>query len=222
MATNVAFDDSYTAGTGDTTDVRATVDILRACPVIDTEATTAPSDGLSSFDKDEDSSAFTFSLTNLVDDVQDAEIDLDWVVTEGTLVAFDNVLIDWAQNGQDVTITPLADQFGTVVFSFEVTDSNGLSDSHNITYTVNNVNDKPVICNNERVATDCMPIISEDGSFNNILPEGFGIHTKFLGDVSNATRSYIRDMANEQSPSRQTYTWGASIPSTCEDRKSVV
>ena len=111
MATNVAFDDSYTAGTGYTTDVRATVDILRACPVIDTEATTAPSDGLSSFDKDEDSSAFTFSLTNLVDDVQDAEIDLDWVVTEGTLVAFDNVLIDWAQNGQDVTITPLADQF---------------------------------------------------------------------------------------------------------------
>ena len=216
MATNVAFDDSYTAGTGDTTDVRATVDILRACPVIDTEATASPSDGLASFDKDEDSSAFTFSLTNLVDDVQDAEIDLDWVVTEGTLVAFDNVLVDWAQNGQDVTITPLTDQFGTVVFSFEVTDSNGLTDSHNITYTVNNVNDKPVICNNERVLTDCMPIISEDGSFNNILPEGFGIHTKFLGDVSNATRSYIRDMANEQSPSRQTYTWGASIPTTCE------
>jgi hypothetical protein len=216
MATNVAFDDNYVLGAGETTDVRDTVDILRACPVIDTEGTVDDLTGLTDFSKDEDSGAFTFSLTNLVDDVQDLEADLNWDVTEGTLVAYDNILVDWSQNGQDVTITPLDDQFGYMVFSFEVTDSNGLTDTHNITYTVDNVNDKPVICNNERVATDCMPIFSEDDSFNNILPEGFGIHTKFLGDVSNASRSYIRDMANEQSPTRQTYTWAASVPSTCD------
>jgi hypothetical protein len=106
-----------------------------------------------------------------------------------------------------VIITPLTDQFGTVVFAFEVTDSNGLVDDHNITFTVDNVNDAPVICNVER--QDCMPVISEDAGFNNILPEGFGTHTKFLGDVSNTTRSYIRDMANEQAPTRQVYNWSA-------------
>jgi len=207
MSTNVVFDDAYTAGSGETTDVRSTIDIERACPVIDTEGTDPTTDGLVDFTRDEDSGALTFSLTNLADDVQDEEADLTWTVTEGTLVAHDNVLVDWAQNGQDVTITPLTDQFGTVVFAFEVTDSNGLVDDHNITFTVENVNDAPVICNVER--SDCMPVLSEDDTYNNILPEGFGTHTKFLGDVSNTTRSYIRDMANEQAPTRQVYNWSA-------------
>ena len=207
MATNVVFDDSYVAGTGDTTNVQSTIDIKRACPEITTQGS-GISDALVDFNKDEDTPAFTFSLTNLADDVQDEESDLTWTVDEGTLVAFDNILVDWSQNGQDVTITPLTDQFGYVVFSFEVVDSNGLSDTHNITYTVNNVNDAPEICNVER--TDCMPIFSEDDGNYNILPEGFGTHTKFLGDVSNATRSYIRDMANEQAPTRQVYSWSAS------------
>ena len=196
------------AGTGDTTNVQSTIDIKRACPVIDTDGTDT-SDGLVDFSRDEDSGAFTFSLTNLADDVQDAESDLTWTMAEGTQVAFNNDdLLHSVLNGQDMTITPNVDQFGTQVFSFEVTDSNGLSDTHNITFTVNNINDAPVICNVER--SDCMPIFSEDDGNYNILPEGFGTHTKFLGDVSNATRSYIRDMANEQAPTRQVYTWSAS------------
>ncbi|MED5567548.1 MAG: type IV pilin [Candidatus Thermoplasmatota archaeon] len=208
MATNVVFDDSYVAGTGDTTNVQSTIDIKRACPVIDTDGTDT-SDGLVDFSRDEDSGAFTFSLTNLADDVQDEESDLTWTMAEGTQVAFNNDdLLHSVLNGQDMTITPNVDQFGTQVFSFEVTDSNGLSDTHNITFTVNNINDAPVICNVER--SDCMPIFSEDDGNYNILPEGFGTHTKFLGDVSNATRSYIRDMANEQAPTRQVYTWSAS------------
>ena len=208
MATNVVFDDSYVAGTGDTTNVQSTIDIKRACPVIDTDGTDTD-DGLVDFSRDEDSGAFTFSLTNLADDVQDEESSLTWTMTEGTMVAFNNNdLLSSALNGQDVTLTPEPDQFGTMVFSFEVTDSNGLSDSHNITFTVNNINDAPVICNIER--SDCMPIFSEDDGNYNILPEGFGTHTKFLGDVSNATRSYIRDMANEQAPVRQVYSWSAS------------
>ena len=208
LATNVVFDDSYVAGTGDTTNVQSTIDIKRACPVIDTDGTDT-ADGLVDFSKDEDSGAFTFSLTNLADDVQDEESTLTWTMAEGTQVAFNNDdLLHAALNGQDVTITPNVDQFGTQVFSFEVTDSNGLSDTHNITFTVDNVNDAPEICNVER--TDCMPIFSEDDGNYNILPEGFGTHTKFLGDVSNATRSYIRDMANEQAPTRQVYSWSAS------------
>jgi FlaG/FlaF family flagellin (archaellin) len=217
MATNVVFDDDYVAGTGDTTDVRSTIDILRACPVIDIDGDMDLGTGLVDFSKDEDSGAFTFSLTNLADDVQDDEGDLTWTTGYGNIVAYDNVLVESpgdVQNGHDVTITPLTDQFGYMTFTFEVTDSNGLTDTTNITYTVNNVNDAPVICNVERA--DCMPIFSSDDTYNNILPEGFGTHTKFLGDVSNATRSYIRDMANEQSPTRQSYTWSAEVPETCE------
>ena len=187
------------------TNVNLGIDMARACPVIGTT--------LADITVDEDSGAYTFSLTNMADDVQDDEATMSWTSADSNLVAHDNVLVDWNQNGHQVTITPLDNQFGTMTYSFEVTDSNGLTDSKNITFAVDNVNDAPVICN--IVETDCMPLFSEDVLFNNILPEGFGSHIKSLGDVSNATRSYIRDMANEQSPVRQVYTWGASVPTTC-------
>ena len=185
--------------------VNLVLDMERACPVIGTS--------LADITVDEDSGAYTFSLTNMADDVQDDEATMSWTSADSNLVAHDNVLVDWNQNGHQVTITPLDNQFGTMTYSFEVTDSNGLTDSKNITFAVDNVNDAPVICNVEE--NDCMPLFSEDVSFNNILPEGFGSHIKSLGDVSNATRSYVRDMANEQSPTRQVYTWGASVPATC-------
>ena len=154
------------------------------------------------------------ALTNLADDVQDDEATLTWTVTEGTTVAHSNVLVDWDKNGHTVTITPLDDQFGTVEFEFIVTDSHGLTDVKNMTLTVNNINDKPVICNTERA--DCMPVFVDDGSYTNIVPEGFGSVSKFLGDISNASKSYIRDMDNEQSPVRQVYTWDASVPTECD------
>jgi FlaG/FlaF family flagellin (archaellin) len=187
------------------TNQELTVDIKRACPEIQA--------ALADDAVDEDSGAYTFSLTNLADDVQDDEATLTWTVTEGTTVAHSNVLVDWDKNGHTVTITPLDDQFGTVEFEFIVTDSHGLTDTKNMTLTVNNINDKPTICNFERA--DCMPVFVDDGSYTNIVPEGFGSVTKFLGDISNASKSYIRDMDNEQSPVRQVYTWGASVPNDC-------
>ena len=60
-----------------------------------------------------------------------------------------------------------------------------------------------------------MPVFVDDGAYTNIVPEGFGSISKVLGDISNATRSYIRDMDNEQDPIRQVYTWGASVPADC-------
>ena len=187
------------------TNVEITMNMARACPEIQST--------LDDISVAEDSGAYTFSLTNLADDVQDLEADLTWTSAAGTLVAYDNVLVDWNQNGQTVTITPLDDQFGTLEYEFEVTDSNGLTDKKNITFEVTNVNDAPVICNVEDAG--CMPIFSSDDSFDNILAEGFGTHTKDLGTVSNASKSYIRDMANEQSPVRQIYDWDASVDSTC-------
>ena len=187
------------------TNIAINLDMARACPEI--QAT------LADITVTEDSAAYTFSLTNLVDDVQDLEADLTWTSADGNLVAFDNVLVNWNQNGHTVTITPLTDQFGTLEYEFEVTDSHGLTDSQNITFEVTNVNDAPTICNVEE--NDCMPIFSVDDIFNNILAEGFGTHTKSLGNVSNASKSYIRDMANEQSPDRQVYDWSASVDSAC-------
>ena len=187
------------------TNVAITLDMARACPEIQST--------LQDITVAEDSGAYTFSLTNMADDVQDLEADLTWTSAAGNLVAYDNVLVDWNQNGQTVTITPLDDQFGTLDYEFEVTDSNGLTDKKNISFVVTNVNDAPVICNVEDAG--CMPIFSSDDNFDNILAEGFGTHTKDLGDVSNASKSYIRDMANEQSPVRQVYDWDASVDSTC-------
>ncbi len=200
-----AYDWAVTEDLSMATNANLNLDMERACPVIGTS--------LDDITVNEDSGAYSFSLTNMADDLQDDEATMSWTSAESNLVAHDGILVDWNQNGHQVTITPLDNQFGTMTYSFEVTDSNGLTDSKNITFEVENVNDAPVICNIDEI--DCMPLFSEDVSFNNILPEGFGSHTKFLGDVSNATRSYIRDMANEQAPVRQVYTWGASVPSTC-------
>ena len=200
-----AYDWAVTEDLSMATNANVNLDMERACPVIQAS--------LADITVNEDSGDYTFSLTNMADDVQDVESTMTWTSASSDIVAHDNVLVDWTQSGHDVTITPLDNQFGTMTYSFEVTDSNGLSDSKNITFAVENVNDAPVICNIDEL--DCMPLFTEDELYNNILPEGFGSHTKFLGDVSNATRSYIRDMANEQSPTRQVYTWGASVPSTC-------
>jgi len=155
------------------TNVAITLDMARACPEIQST--------LQDITVAEDSGAYTFSLTNMADDVQDLEADLTWTSAAGNLVAYDNVLVDWNQNGQTVTITPLDDQFGTLDYEFEVTDSNGLTDKKNISFVVTNVNDAPVICNVEDAG--CMPIFSSDDNFDNILAEGFGTHTKDLGDV---------------------------------------
>lgn len=200
-----AYDWAVSEGVSMSTNVNLNIDMERACPVIETT--------LADITVSEDSGVYTFSLTNMADDVQDEEATMSWTSASSNVVAHDNVLVDWNQNGHQITITPLDNQFGTMTYSFEVTDSNGLTDSKNISFVVENVNDAPVICNIDE--TDCMPLFTEDELYNNILPEGFGSHTKFLGDVSNATRSYIRDMANEQSPTRQVYTWGASVPTTC-------
>jgi FlaG/FlaF family flagellin (archaellin) len=188
------------------TNVAINLDMARACPEIQAS--------LADVTVDEDSGAYTFSLTNMADDVQDLEADLTWTSADGNIDAYDGVLVDWNQNGHTVTITPLVDQFGTLEYEFEVTDSNGLTDSQNITFEVTNVNDAPVICN--VLELDCMPIFSVDDTYNNILAEGFGTHTKYLGNVSNASSSYIRDMANEQSPDRQVYDWDAAVDSTCD------
>ena len=104
---------------------------------------------------------------------------------------------------------------------FEVVDSHGQTDSKTITYTVKNINDAPVICDARDIADpDCdngnvYLYADTSGNRYNSRDEGFTSYSKPLGDVANDTlNSFIRDMANEQSPTNQVYTWGASA--TCD------
>ena len=189
------------------------VDIARACPVI--QSTLTDISILEDYDNDADGSidTYSFSLTDLADDVQDEESTLTWQVIDANLDAYDNILLGYSLTGQTFSIVPVEDAFGTIEFTFNVTDSNGLMDEKTIVFTIENVNDAPVICNVNDI--DCTPIFSSDDGFENILPEGFGTHKKYLGALANQTQSYIRDKANEQVPYRQSYSWAASVPSTC-------
>lgn len=189
------------------------VNIARACPVIQTTLTDISI--LEDYDTDSDGSIDTYSisLTDLADDVQDEESTLTWQVDDSNLDAYDNILLGYSLNGQTFSVVPVEDAFGTIEFTFNVTDSNGLMDEKTIVFTIENVNDPPVICNVNEL--DCLPIFSTDDGFDNILPEGFGVHKKYLGALANQSQSYIRDKANEQVPYRQSYSWAASVPSTC-------
>ena len=189
------------------------VDIARACPVI--QSTLTDISILEDYDTDADGSidTYSFSLTDLADDVQDEESTLTWQVIDSNLDAYDNILLGYTLSGQTFSIVPVEDAFGTIEFTFNVTDSNGLMDEKTIVFTIENVNDAPEICNVNEI--DCTPIFSSDDGFDNILPEGFGVHKKYLGALANQSQSYIRDKANEQVPYRQSYSWAASVPSTC-------
>jgi FlaG/FlaF family flagellin (archaellin) len=192
------------------TNIAITLDMARACPEVQTS--------LADITVTEDSGEYTFSLLNEAVDIQTDAADLSWTSAEDNLVSHLNLdIVTWDQIGKTMTITTIANQFGTLEYEFEVTDSNGLTDNKTITFEVTNVNDAPVICN--VLETNCLPIAAIDDIHVNILSEGFGmngtIHSHDLGNVSNASKSYIRDMANEQSPDRQQYVWSASVESTC-------
>ena len=114
-------------------------------------------------------------------------------------------------------ITPINDQFGSFELTFEVVDSHGQTASKTISYEVLNVNDAPVICDARTdVDPDCdigdiYLYADAAGDRFNSRDEGFTSYSKPLGKVANDTiNSFIRDMANEQDPVDQVYTWGAS------------
>ena len=189
-----------------------TFDILRACPEITSD--------LADIAVLEDSGAVTLDLATYVDDEQDVEADMLWDVTGGNMDAFANILTDFSDlSGVTGTydITPINDQFGTFELTFEVVDSHGQTASKTIVYEVFNVNDAPVICDARNdVDPDCdngniYLYADAAGDRYNSRDEGFTSYSKPLGKVANdSINSFIRDMANEQDPVNQVYTWGAS------------
>jgi flagellin-like protein len=193
------------------TNVAESMDILRACPVVT---------NLVDITVNEDSGTYTLTMTDKADDEQDEESALTWsVANDPDPSKSPTMLLASSLSGQTMDITPDFDQFGTYVFHFEVEDSHGLTDSTIITFTVINVNDAPIICNDDMkddLVNPCMPIFADDGAGNlNVIDEGIGGVNKFLGNVANDSTSYVidmasNDMANEQP---QVYTWGAHIKS---------
>ena len=206
------YDWATTTGVTMDTGKSLTFDILRACP----EITAA----LDNYKVLEDSGAVTLDLATFVDDEQDVEANMEWDVTGDNMDAFAGILTDFTDlTGVTGTydITPINDQFGTFELTFEVVDSHGQTASKTIVYEVLNVNDAPVICDaRTNVDPDCdngnLYLYADTaGERYNSRDEGFTSYSKPLGKVANDTiNSYIRDMANEQDPINQVYTWGAS------------
>jgi len=89
---------------------------------------------------DEGQSFTTFDLDDYVSDVDNADADLSWSYSGNTELT---VTI-----GVDHVVTigmPSADWFGSETITFTATDPDLLSDSDPATFTVNNVNDAPVV-----------------------------------------------------------------------------
>ncbi|MEE2747486.1 MAG: archaellin/type IV pilin N-terminal domain-containing protein [Candidatus Thermoplasmatota archaeon] len=195
------------------------IDILRAKPIIE---------NLVDVEYDEDSGTHTISLTDKGSDHQDDAGDLTWAVTDAASNTHSYPTpYDYSLSGQTLTLDTLENQFGGHRLQLTVTDSHGLSATQTMEVGIWNVNDAPVICNTNRF--DCMPVFYDDGDGNlNVHDENFnGLITKELGDTSNATRSYIVDMANEQTQTDwnneavpQVYTWsedeGNCLPFTTD------
>ena len=189
-----------------TTNQDVSIDILRAKPVIE---------NLVDVEYDEDSGTHTISLTNKASDYQDDNVNLTWAVADAASNTHSYPdPYNYDLTGQTLTITTKDDQFGGHRLQMTVTDSHGLSATQTMNVGIWNVNDAPVIWNNNRF--DGMPVFYDDGAGNlNVKDENFnGLITKELGSTSNASRSYIVDMENEQTQSDwnnwsvpQTYTW---------------
>jgi flagellin-like protein len=189
-----------------TTNQDITIDIMRAKPIIE---------NLVDVSYDEDSGSHTITLTDKASDYQDASSGLMWTVTDAASNTHSYPTpYDYTLTGQSLGLDTLENQFGGHRLQLTVTDSHGLSATQTMEVGIWNVNDAPVICNTNRF--DCMPVFYDDGDGNlNVHDENFnGLITKELGDTSNATRSYVVDMANEQTQSDwnneaipQVYTW---------------
>ena len=200
------------------------IDILRAKPVIE---------DLVDVSYDEDSGSHTITLIDKASDYQDASDALGWFVTDhpGNTHSYPTPYtyglsggsgVGGSVTGASMSVDTLQDQFGGHRLILTVIDTHGMMAMQSIEIGVWNVNDPPVICNANRF--DCMPVLYDDGSGNlNVHDENFnGLITKELGDTSNASRSYVIDMQNEQEQSDwnneaipQSYTWIADEGVDC-------
>ncbi|MDP6899294.1 MAG: type IV pilin [Candidatus Thalassarchaeaceae archaeon] len=207
-----------------TTNQDVTIDILRAKPVIE---------NLVDVEYDEDSGSHTITLNDKASDHQDTSDSLSWFVTDypgnthtyATPYSYTlngNAGTAGGLNDASLSIDTLQDQFGGHRLVLTVIDSHGMTAMQTMNVGIWNVNDPPIICNTARF--DCMPVFYDDGAGNlNVHDENFnGLITKGLGDTSNASLSYVVDMANEQTQSDwnneaipQTYTWMADEGLDC-------
>ena len=91
--------------------------------------------------KDEDDAAWTFDLTEYESDTEDSGTALNWSVGTVSGSLFTAAITDLDED--ILTMTPVADASGSEVITLTLTDSGGLTDTQDITVTLNAVNDPP-------------------------------------------------------------------------------
>ncbi len=97
---------------------------------------------------DEGQSFVSIDLDSYVSDVDNADTELSWTYTGNS-----DLTVTISGDHVATVSTPNADWNGAETITFTATDPGGLSDSDPATFTVNNVNDKPVAVN-DTVVTD--------------------------------------------------------------------
>ncbi|MCS5536428.1 MAG: hypothetical protein NZ802_11280, partial [Candidatus Poseidoniales archaeon] len=137
-------------------------------------------------------------------------------------------------DNQAVNLTVNPNQFGNYNVKLVITDEHGLTDTGYLTVIVLPINDAPIIWNfahtNNNLALGFTPygtwssyglanvpvFVTDSDGVENVADEGHGTVPYKLGSgIFGLTTdtTYIYDQSNEQP---QSYTWGASVPATCE------
>jgi len=93
--------------------------------------------------KDEDAVPWMLDLTDYESDVEDSGTDLDWSVSGVNTSLFTAVITD--SDNDILTFNPVAHAYGSDVITLTLTDSGGLTDTQNITVTLNSQNDPPTV-----------------------------------------------------------------------------
>ena len=214
------WDSSHTAIDMSTSQI-ISIDIQRQQPII----LEIPEQALT-----EDQTGVVLELNNYGQDLQDPN-DLEWTVTFDQTSVYAAGALQLLQDPGTIvdgslTLTPLANMFGTLEVTLTVTDPDGLTKSRPMIVKVTNVNDAPIICQRNELgagatfADQCMDsninLNTNDGDGNEI-EEGFTTHSLRLNksantysDITNAQgqpvrvyNSWVFDQENEQDSTHQ-------------------
>ncbi|MCP4557339.1 MAG: hypothetical protein GY836_18185, partial [Herbaspirillum sp.] len=129
-AETVTFKATDPGALADSNDVVFTVTAINDAPVV----TDIPDQPI-----DEGSTFTTINLDDYVSDVEDADADMIWTYTGNS-----SLTVDITARVATITI-PGTDWNGTETVTFKATDLGALADSNDVVFTVNAINDAPVV-----------------------------------------------------------------------------
>ncbi|MHA1111733.1 MAG: hypothetical protein ACTSRE_11570, partial [Promethearchaeota archaeon] len=151
----------------DSVSITITVNPVNDNPIIQNPSTIQSN---SSWTQDEDFGSFDFHLSSFESDIEDSDTDLDWYIT-----GLDTSLVTVSGEYSDTNIlifSSVSNAYGSDTFTLWLVDSGSLTDSVSITFTVDPVNDDPVIQNPLTIQGNSSWTQDEDfGSFDFYLSD---------------------------------------------------